>query len=355
MHFGWMSLALSPMPDDDYARLQDELQQGVLAERLGFDYLWLTEHNFTGECVYGDPIPFAAALAMQTQRAKIGLAVVQMALNHPVRLAVQLAQLDNLCQGRLLVGIGRGSTYNEYEYLAFGIRSDDSKARMDEGLEVLIGAWTQQPFVYQGKYFQVQVPSIRPRPYQQPHPPIWRSAITPASFIECGREGIPIMMSRVPLNAIRQRLSLYQEGLTAGGHTEQRQRELLRQASLWRIVYVAASDSQAEDEVWEATMSYREHLQHGRTTYNPRGFQFNPAALSPWSNPDTPDEEAVRYLLQTGTLYGGPTRVAEQVAALRGVGVHNIMCQMNWGGLSHDRVTASMQRFGEQVMPKFRG
>src|ERR1043166_6849129 len=187
MKFGWMTLSLSPTPEDDLARVHQQLEQGVLAEAMGFDYLWLTEHNFTGECSYADPIPFAGALAARTSRVRLGFAVIQMALHHPVRLAVQLAVLDNLSRGRLEVGIGRGTSYNEYEYVGYGLRSDDSHWRMDEATAVLIGAWTQEPFVHEGKFFSVRLPSVRPRPVQKPHPPLWRSVISVAELGESGR------------------------------------------------------------------------------------------------------------------------------------------------------------------------
>ena len=91
MKFGWLTLAHSPSPEHDAQRIFEQLEQATLAEELGFDGVWLTEHNFTGESVYVDPIPFAAALAMRTQRIRIGFAVIQMALRHPVRLATQLS------------------------------------------------------------------------------------------------------------------------------------------------------------------------------------------------------------------------------------------------------------------------
>ncbi len=141
--------------------------------------------------------------------------IVQMALHHPVRLAIQL---DNLSRGRLEVGIGRGSNYNEYEYVGFGLRSDDSRERMDEAVEVLTGAWTEEPFVHDGKFFSVRLPAIRPRPVQRPHPPIWRSVISPESLVESGRDGLPVMMSRVANARIPERLARYREGLEAGGH-----------------------------------------------------------------------------------------------------------------------------------------
>src|SRR5207247_2583464 len=176
-----------------------------------------TEHNFTGECAYADPIPFAGALAARTSRARLGFAVIQMALHHPVRIAIQLAVLDNLSRRRLEVGIGRGSSYNEYEYVGFGLRSDDSRDRMEEAVEVLRRAWTEEPFVHDGKFFSLRLPAIRPRPVQRPHPPIWRSVISLDSLAECGREGIPVMMSRVPTTRIPERLARYREGLEARG------------------------------------------------------------------------------------------------------------------------------------------
>src|SRR5437879_13416206 len=212
MKFGWMTLSLSPTPAEDLASVHQQLDQGVLAETMGFDYLWLTEHNFTGECAYADPIPFAGALAARTSRARIGFAVIQMALHHPVRLAIQLALLDNLSRGRLEVGIGRGSTYNEYEYIGFGLRSDDSHERMAEAVEVLTRAWTEEPFVHDGKFFSIRLPSARPRPVQRPHPPAACSAIAAEAVAECGRAGVPVMVARVPNARIPEPLARHRQG-----------------------------------------------------------------------------------------------------------------------------------------------
>src|SRR6185369_3981417 len=186
----------SPSAEDDHAAIEDLLDEAIFAETAGFDGVWLTEHNFTGEAVYCDPIPFASALAVRTSRVRIGFAVIQMALRHPIRLAVQLALLDNLSRGRIDVGVGRGTLYNEYEFVGYGLRSDDSRERSAEALEVLVRAWTEEPFVHQGKFFQASFPALRPRVYKRPHPPIWRSVVTPASFAECGRLGLPIMTTR---------------------------------------------------------------------------------------------------------------------------------------------------------------
>src|SRR5258706_16208443 len=106
MRFGWLTLSHSPSAADDHAAIEEQLTQACLAEEVGFDSVWLTEHNFTGEAVYCDPIPFASALAARTTRVRIGFAVIQLAPRHPVLLAVQLALLHNLIRGLLVLVAG---------------------------------------------------------------------------------------------------------------------------------------------------------------------------------------------------------------------------------------------------------
>src|SRR5213075_3148183 len=218
MRFGWLTLSLSPSPEEDAARIDQQIEQVCLAEQLGFGDVWLTEHYFTGESVYNDALLFASAVAMRTERIRIGFAVVQVPFHHPVRLAVQLALLDNLSKGRIDVGIGKGTVYNEYEFVGHGLRSNDSRERMEEAVEILERAWGGASFRYDGKFHQVQVPELRPKPVQQPGPPLWRSVISPSSFTECGRLGVPILTARLPVARIKERWALYEQGLIAGGH-----------------------------------------------------------------------------------------------------------------------------------------
>ena len=109
MQFGWLTLQMSPSPDEDAQRIDNLIDQACAAERLGFSDVWLTEHYFTGESVYNDALLFAAAVAMRTEHIRIGFAVVQLPFHHPVQLAVRLALLDNLSKGRIDVGVGKGT------------------------------------------------------------------------------------------------------------------------------------------------------------------------------------------------------------------------------------------------------
>ncbi len=353
MKFGWLTLALSPSPEEDSARIDQQIAQVQEAERLGFADVWLTEHYFTGESVYNDALTFASALAMKTERIRIGFAVVQMPFHHPVRLATQLALLDNLSHGRVDVGVGKGTVYNEYEFVGHGLRSDDSRKRMEEATEILNRIWTESPLTFKGEYYDVHVPALRPRPVQQPGPPLWRSVISPGSFTECGKLGIPILTARLPVDKIKERWALYEAGLDAGGHDGATRTRLLEQSALWRNVYVAESDAQAEDELSDLLAHTRDHMMHVREAYNPEDFVIDPAMLNAWADPAVPNSTAVPYVLETGSIYGSPKRVREQVAELRDVGVRHLLCQTGFGEMSHEQNLTSMRRFGEEVMPAF--
>ena len=354
MRFGWLTLAHSGSPDADYGAIQDLVAQACFAETAGFDGIWLTEHNFTGESVYCDPIPFASVVAARTSRIRIGFAVLQLALRHPIRLATELALLDNLSNGRLDVGVGHGTNFNEYEFVGFGLRSDDSRERMDETLDVMVRAWTESPLVHEGKFYRLRLPELRPRPHQRPHPPVWRSVSSGGSLRECGRLGVPIMMARIPLARVPERLAAYEAGLAESGLDVERQRRLLEQAALWRFVHVAESQAQAEDELMSALLQTRRHMVHAREANNPADFHVADSRVNPWNDPRVSHEDGVRYSLQTSTLYGTPRRVADQVAELRGAGVHHVLCQISYGYLPHQTIVESMRLFGEAVAPKFR-
>ncbi len=353
MKFGWLTLSLSPSPAEDALRIDQQLEQAVAAEALGFHSLWLTEHYFTGESVYNDALTFATAVAMRTSRIRIGFAVVQMPFHHPVRLATQLALLDNLSKGRIDVGVGKGTVYNEYEFIGHGLRSDDSRARMGEALEIFERIWTETPLTYAGQYYRVHVPELRPAPVQRPGPPLWRSVISPASFTECGRKGIPILTARLGVPRIRERWALYAKALEEGGHDEAARDRLLGQAALWRNVYVGTSDAQAEDAVSTLLLRTRAHMLHIRHALNPPDFAVDPMMLNPWTDPSVSEAEALAYVLDTGTIFGAPARVREQVAELREAGVRHLLCQTGFGDMRHDEAMASMRRFGQEVLPAF--
>ncbi len=144
MKFGDFLFPESSDPACDGEIIDDALAEARLCDELGMDAIWLAEHHFDGNCAYVDPLTFAAALAVATKRAELGFAVLQTSLYHPIRLAEQLSLLDHLSKGRLILGLGRGTFFNIYEYQGYGIDADEVQARFEEAEEILRKAWTSE-------------------------------------------------------------------------------------------------------------------------------------------------------------------------------------------------------------------
>jgi alkanesulfonate monooxygenase SsuD/methylene tetrahydromethanopterin reductase-like flavin-dependent oxidoreductase (luciferase family) len=223
---------------------------------------------------------------------------------------------------------------------------------MEETLAVMVRAWTEAPLAHEGKFYQLSLPALRPRPRQRPHPPIWRAVSSAGSVRECGRLGVPILMARVPLARVPERLALYEAGLAESGLPPAAQQRLRAQAALWRFVHVAESQARAEDELGTALRETRRHMVHARATYNPADFRVPDSRVNPWNDPAVSHEAGARYSLDTAACYGTAARVADQLAEIRAAGVHHVLCQMSTGHLPHAAIMDSMRRFGEQVRPK---
>jgi alkanesulfonate monooxygenase SsuD/methylene tetrahydromethanopterin reductase-like flavin-dependent oxidoreductase (luciferase family) len=154
---------------DDGRIIDETVQEARLTEALGFDAIWLAEHHFDGIVAYVDPVAFAAALAMATTRVRVGFAVAQMALHHPIRLAEQIALIDTISKGRLIVGLGRGTAYNIYDYQGYGIDHTEAQARFEEAEAIMFDAWKGAPLDFRGRFFRLRFPELRPAVFTKPH------------------------------------------------------------------------------------------------------------------------------------------------------------------------------------------
>lgn len=344
MRFGTFVFSISHEPSEDHRVIENTLREVELAEAIGLDAVWLTEHHFDGAVAYADPLVFGAAVAMRTQRVRIGFAVVEMALHHPIRLAVQTSLLDNLSRGRLIVGTGRGSAYNEFEYIGFGTTMDEGRHKMAEAEALLVKAWTEEDVRHKGRFWNLAFPRLRPPPYQKPHPPLVRACIGEGSMLEMAKIGRPVLIGVQTLDTLRQRLQRYQEAMLTAGFEAEAVEKALDETWAQRALYVAESNDEALEVATIALKRYRHHLDESRRRYNPGGL--------PPRNPDAPPSpnETVEHAFLAGT----PRRVAEQVAALRDAGVRNLLLNVNVGQMLPEQVERSMQLFGEKVLPRFR-
>ena len=178
-------------PADDERVIDETMAEAKLCDDLGVDTVWLAEHHFDGNCAYVDPVSFAAAIAAATTNVKIGFAVAQMSLHHPIRMAEQMSMIDNLSKGRLIVGLGRGTAYNIYDYLGFDIDPDEAYERLLEAEEIMVKAWTTEDYEHKGKYWNLWLPALRPKVFTKPHPFMIRACSGEESMLGQAKEGKP--------------------------------------------------------------------------------------------------------------------------------------------------------------------
>jgi alkanesulfonate monooxygenase SsuD/methylene tetrahydromethanopterin reductase-like flavin-dependent oxidoreductase (luciferase family) len=350
MLFGTFLFPDSRDPAKDGAVIDETMREALLADELGADIVWLAEHHFDGISVYADPIALAGALAASLRHAGLGFAVIQTALHHPIRLAEQMALLDHLTKGRLIVGLGRGSSYNIYDYQGFGIDHHEAQARLDEAEAIMrrawTGAWTEDEFVHDGRFWQLKVPMLRPRPYTKPHPPIIRGSSGDASLIELARQGQPFMMNVQSLETTARRVGLYRETMRQAGHGEEAVAANLKASWVWRNVFVAASDAEAE----RIAVPAFETMTRARAELRNRVFAETGARIAvPASN--LPGARTARG---DGVIHGAPGSVAEDIAALDRLGIGGIIATFRLGPMPHEVTAESLRLFLREVAPQFR-
>ena len=330
--------------DDD--RIIDEtLAEARLSDELGFDVIWLAEHHFDGICAYVDPVTFAAALAVATSRAGIGFAVAQMALHHPTRFAEQMALIDHLSQGRLIVGLGRGTAYNIYDYQGFGIDPSEAQARFEEAEAFMIKAWQGGPVEHKGRYFDLKLPELRPAPRTRPHPRIIRAASSEHGMTGIARAGRPFMMNVQSDAVIASRMDLYRRTLRETGLGVDEITRLAGECWGWRNVVVAETDAEAERIAVPAFKAMIEF----RAAMRDRVARDQGLSLTPQAKPG--DAPAARTTLEHGVVFGSPRTVARKLAPIAETGVGGIIIQFRLGPMSYSETARSLALFQQAVVP----
>jgi probable F420-dependent oxidoreductase len=190
---------------------RETIDQAVYAEQLGFDSIWLSEHHFTDEGYLPSVPAVLGTLAARTTRVRLGTAVLLAPLHHPLRLAEDLAVVDQLSSGRLDVGLAPG--YKPGEFATLGVPKRERGGRTDETIELLKLAWRGEPFSYAGRYFSFDDVVVLPPPAQRPGPPLWVGGSSLASARRAARHGAGFMPDS---GALPEAYAAYAAGLPAG-------------------------------------------------------------------------------------------------------------------------------------------
>jgi len=254
-----------------------------------------------------------------------------------------------LSHGRLIVGTGRGSNYNSFEYVGFGTSVAAGIEQTDEAEDLLIKAWTTENLNYQGKYWQVSFPLLRPRPFQQPHPPLARACIGDASIAAMARIGRPVLLRYRSAQSVSKSLNMYRDTMLASGFDERTVEKNLEQIWFWCEYHIAETDEQAMDEFLSPFQVSSQYMVDVREQWNPADQPVpKPSLPLPRSAyGERPNPEAGEMLL------GSPRRVTEHIAMLRDAGARNLM-MTNRGVVSKAQSEASLRLLGEKIIPQFR-
>ena len=343
MRFGSWVFPISQNSKNDGNVIDDTLTEIDRWEALGFDAIWLSEHHFDGATAYADPVVFAAAVAQRTKKVTIGFAVVEMALHHPVRLAAQVSLLDHLSKGRMMLGTGKGSAFNEYEYIGFGVPMSDAADSILESEEIILQAWTGNPVKFKGKYWDLAFPELRPVPFQKPHPPLLRACISRESTMEMGAKKRPVLIAAQENHSIKDRLQVFTKSLESTDITEPEIEGILDQVWVNKNIVVAESRSEAEEIAFEGYTREQTFFKAARDKYNPK------SGSEGLSKPREISKKTFENIFITGT----PTDVAEQISELDSIGVKNLMMKINTGEMDQSVVFRTMDLLAEHVKPLF--
>ncbi|HSB60246.1 MAG TPA: LLM class flavin-dependent oxidoreductase [Vicinamibacteria bacterium] len=320
-----------------YAGMEERLR---LVEELGFDWVSVSEHHYSPRIVTPSPIVAAAYLAARLTRITLALLGPIVPQSNPVRLAEEIAMLDNLARGRLVVGLLRGTAN---ESLSYDLNPQESRERTDEGMALILKAWTEpQPFGWQGRHFRYRTVSVWPRPWQDPHPPTYALGTSKEALAFAARHRLGCGVSYGPFPAMAKATRYYREECARHGW----------EPTPEHIVYRANMCLAETDEEAQATLA----AQPGTAPFTMRpGVRDAIATLDARNLAGETRAAVVTGALPT-TFVGGPDTVVEQVRRCReevGAGVIDLSLQPPGSG-DPQALTRALEFFGEKVLPRIR-
>jgi alkanesulfonate monooxygenase SsuD/methylene tetrahydromethanopterin reductase-like flavin-dependent oxidoreductase (luciferase family) len=336
-----------PVPPDAYdAEAGARSYRGMVArlqlvERLGFDWVSVSEHHYSPQRLTPNPCVAAAHLAAVSQRIKIAVMGPIVSQKNPVQVAEELAQLDNLMPGRLVVGLLRGITG---EYLTYGLNPSEARERTSEAMELVLKAWTEpHPFGWQGRHFRFRNVAVWPRPVQEPHPPTYALGTSRESCEFAARHRLGLGVSYAPFAVIAKATRFYRDACAQCGW-EPTPDEIVYRAN----ILLAETDAEAE--------ALLERQRRVRQPF-PLSAPVRDALLE-LDRRNVAGEARqpnVGGVLPTNFI-GGPDTVIDQIRRCReesGAGVVDLMFQIpgadDLGPLLH-----ALELFGDRVLPHIR-
>jgi probable F420-dependent oxidoreductase len=310
-----------------------------LAETLGFDSAWVSEHHGSGDGYMASLLPTLAAFAAATDRIGLGTGVLLAPFHHPLRLAEDAATVDLLSGGRLILGLGLG--WRDEEFRMFGVPIQERVRRTVETVEILRRAWTGQRFSYEGRVFSFDQVKVTPSPERDAGPPIYLGGSVEPAIRRAGRIADGYIRTRGGgVDRMREDFRLAEEAARVAGKQPARFAfAQLQNAFVWE-----------DADAWEVVRA---------------GVAHQLGVYGGWAaGGDTPghdlmvapiDDDSLRRLTPSGTPGEVVAALRPIVEAFAGSRQFHLIVRLHYPGLDFQTSARAMELFAEKVMPALKG
>src|SRR5215471_3688108 len=349
----------SPVVADVY---DEHIRTAQEAERLGYKYYFSIEHQISVISYLSAPNVYLTALARNTSALRFGVMIYQLPFHNPIRLAQDAAMLDHLSRGRLEFGAGTG--VSPHEFMRWNVPFEPRREISEEALDVIIKAWTEDSVTYDGEFFKYVEVLTTPKPYQQPHPPVWFAAHSAASFEYAARNNFHVSQNIDIDPVIAEKFATWRQLWKECGHAGPMPRTFLT-----RAVHVAETDEQAKEEaaahLATPRMADPVFSAVGQEMLARTGLKTGPDGSS-MGEAGTPERLELRRVFRERSrsydfwidnglaLVGSPDTVIRKIQEQHDLIGHDVLCtQHGFGQLAPELVKKSIKLFGEEVIPAF--
>ena len=329
----------SYLPDPAYGGkrlLDDMVEQARLADRLGYRGVTIPEHHLINILLVPSPLQMAVKVAAETENLELMTSVVVLPIHDMRVLAGEVAQADILCDGRLILGVGRGAF--AYEMGRMGVPIETSRAKFEESLEVLTALLTREEVSWDGEFYKFEPLTTMPRPMTQPMPPLMIAVMVPEGIYACAKRGFHIQTT--PLQGSHEKL-LQQVGAFKRAKDELGGKGDHLRLSLSRVMYAARDEADAREKIRFANDYYSRF----DNVFSGPGIVEN-GAIAPLPREQTLEELAENLIICP------PAEMVERLAAYSEAGIDEVIVSSNIGQSQEESLEA-MQRLAEEVMPHF--
>jgi alkanesulfonate monooxygenase SsuD/methylene tetrahydromethanopterin reductase-like flavin-dependent oxidoreductase (luciferase family) len=351
-------------PETAALTYEEHLEAWEEMDRLGFDGVGLNEHHTTPHGMMNSPNMMAAAAAQRTVKLKFLILGNLLPIHNPLRIAEELAMADCLSRGRIISGFARGVPR---EYNVYNVAMAESRARFEEAVDIILKAWTKPTFSHQGKFWTFQDIAIWPRPYQQPHPPVWIPFTGSKETIEwAGRHNFAAVLPDFKRGLTEDIVGYFAKNLARNGHAITPE-HLCFFTDAW-----VAHDKAAALQEYAPYYFYFVHTlwHHGSTKEKEAAVKTSGYVGSSSFDYVRPENRAAagldREKMKAMTLgdvekriddnllaWGSPRHVTERlIDAAEHYGANSLLLNMNLGALPHELFMEQIRRFGREVLPK---